>query len=315
MLSPFAVQLEAAVRTDTRMHDHRMPDAPSTAVLFEMLRSFTTLAKTLNLSQTCKILDCTRQTIRRHIDILEEIKGEKLFEVRDRQYSITEAGSRCVSEAEYLLNRCDAWLAGRSILSDEIDELERARYTDEQGHEFHAQQHPVNRIWIDSPPLLQRGLLAWSNARFQIEDPALELLKPYLLLYREYQSTWFCVSVGEKSSYASWHDWTRAKSAIGQPVTESPAGPEIRQFVTHAYTQVFHGGGARLDHIFARLSREKNGPLLPVSFQRLLMSCSLPDGGPVLASLVARTHRLDIPDLSPDKITSMPKDLVMEFDI
>ena len=163
--------------------------------------------------------------------------------------------------------------------------------------------------------MLQRGLLAWSNARFQIEDPALEPLKPYLLLYREYQSTWFCVSVGEKSSYASWHDWTRAKSAIGQPVTESPAGPEIRQFVTHAYTQVFHGGGARLDHIFARLSREKDGPLLPVSFQRLLMSCSLPDGGPVLASLVARTHRLDIPDLSPDKITSMPKELVMEFDI
>lgn len=288
-----------------------MPHAPSPAVLFEMLRSFTTLAKTLNLSQAVRILDCTRQTVRRHIDILEEIRGEKLFEVRDRQYSITEAGSRSVIEAEYLLERCEAWLAGRSIHSESVDGLVRAR----QGDEFCAQQHPISRIWIDSPPLLQKGFQAWSNAHFRIEAPEMAHVKPYLLIYRQHQSTWIFVSVGELSSYATWHDWTWVKSALGRSVRGSPTGPEIRTFVSQAYTQVFRGGGARLDHIHARISRTKDGPLLPVSFQRLLLSCTLPDGEPVLASIVARTHRLDIPSLSQDKIRAMPDDLLMDFDI
>ena len=292
-----------------------MPRSPSPAVFYEMLRSFTTLAKTLNLSQTVRILDCTRQTVRRHIDTLEEIRGTKLFEVRDRQYIITEAGAQSVTEAQYLLERSEAWLAGRSIFSEIVDGLDRAGYADEQGYEFHAQQHPINRIWVDSPPLLQKGFQAWAIARFEIEDAAMAPLRPYILLYREYQSNWFCVSVGEKSSYATWHDWTRAKSAIGRPVSESPTGPEIRNFVTQAYTQVYRGGGARLDHIYARLSRTEGGPLLPVCFQRLLMNCTLPDGQPVLASICARTHALDIPGLSRDKILAMPSDLMMEFEI
>ena len=288
-----------------------MSQTPSPAVLFEMLRSFTTLAKTLNLSRTCRILNCTRQTVRRHIDILEQLKGETLFHVRDRQYSITEAGSRSAIEAQYLLDRCEAWLAGRSIYSEEVGGLVSAR----QGDEFYAQQHPINRIWIDSPPLLQTGFQAWSNARFRIEAEEMEEVRPYLLVYRQHQSTWIFVSVGEKSSYATWHDWTWVKSALGRSVRGSPTGPEIRTFVSQAYTQVFRGGGARLDHIYVRLSRTKGGPLLPVGFQRLLLSCALPDGEPVLASLVARTHRLDIPGLDRDKILAMPEDLLMEDDI
>ena len=292
-----------------------MPKTPNPAVLFEMLRSFTTLAKTLNLSQTVRILDCTRQTVRRHIDTLEEIRGAKLFEVKDRQYSITEAGSQSVIEAQYLLDRSEAWLAGRSIFTEDVDGLVRATYTDQEGHEFHAQQHPINRIWIDSPPLLPKSFQAWSNARFRIEDPAMEPVRPYMLLYREYQSNWFSVAIGDKSSYASWHDWTRAKSAIGRPIQESPADPEVRTIITQAYAQVLRVGGSRLDHIFARISRTKGGPLLPVSFQRLLLTCTLPDGTPLLASIVARTHRLDISGLSQDKIRAMPDDLLMEFDI
>jgi len=292
-----------------------MHQAPSPAVLFEMLRSFTTLAETLNLSQTVRILDCTRQTVRRHMDVLEEIKGEKLFEVRDRQYKLTEAGSRSVAGAEFLLKRSDAWLAGRTVHTKNVDGLDHASFQDEKGHDFHSQQHPISCIWQDSPLILQKSFQAWSNSRFQIEDPAMEEVKPYLLLYREFQSSWFCVGVGERSSYATWHDWTRAKSAIGRHVTESPAEPEIRQFVTRAYNQVFHGAGARLDHIYARISRTNGGPLLPVSFQRLLLSCALPDGSPILASVVARTHSLDIPGVSQEKIRAMPDDLLMEFEI
>ncbi len=64
--------------------------------MFEMLRSFTTLASTLNLSRAVIALGSTRQTVRRHIQQLEELRGEQLFEVHDRQYVLTEAGSRSV---------------------------------------------------------------------------------------------------------------------------------------------------------------------------------------------------------------------------
>ena len=44
-------------------------------LLFEILRSFTMLAATLNLSHAVKELGSTRQTVRRHISQLEDIKG------------------------------------------------------------------------------------------------------------------------------------------------------------------------------------------------------------------------------------------------
>ena len=67
--------------------------------MFEMLRSFTTLAETLNLSHAVVLLGSTRQTVRRHIQQLEEMRGEALFEVHDRQYVLTDAGDRSVREA------------------------------------------------------------------------------------------------------------------------------------------------------------------------------------------------------------------------
>ena len=65
---------------------------PST--LFDILRSFTTLANTLNLSETVEILGVTRQTVRRHINSLEEMKGIQLLELRNRRYYLTEAGEQ-----------------------------------------------------------------------------------------------------------------------------------------------------------------------------------------------------------------------------
>ena len=51
------------------------------SILFELLRSFSTLARTLNLSKAVRELGSTRQTVRRHIYLLEEARGEKLFSV------------------------------------------------------------------------------------------------------------------------------------------------------------------------------------------------------------------------------------------
>ena len=57
-----------------------------------MLQSFTALGQTLNLSKAVEQIGVTRQTIRRHVNDLEQLKNEKLFELHDRKYTLTAAG-------------------------------------------------------------------------------------------------------------------------------------------------------------------------------------------------------------------------------
>lgn len=281
-----------------------------------MMRSFTTLARTLNLSESVNQLGVTRQTIRRHIKTLEEIKGKPLFEVRNRNYTLTPEGQECLAEAERILAESEAWLSGHYVRRKNAGTaLEHAVYEDDRGHDFHAQQHPLSRVWVDAPPLLQEGFRAWANARFMVEAEEMERIRPYLLLYRQYEEDWICVGIGEKSSYATWFDWARVKSAIGRHVSDSPTQQEIKKFVAGAYTEIINEGGARLDHIYAQTPREKGGRPNPVSYQRLLMGCAFPDGSPVLASLVARTYTIDIPGLDHKKVLQMPEDSLMDFDI
>ncbi len=288
-----------------------MSPLPSRTVLFEMLRSFTVLARTLNLSQAVRILGSTRQTVRRHIDALEELRGEKLFELKDRQYALTDTGARSLKEAEAILARSEAWLAGDT---KSIDGLELVKCEDGQGHQYWSQQHRVSRLWVDDSPLLQCGFQCWANGSTSIEAPELAVIRPYLVVYRRQGDSWLCVEVGDKSSYMSWFGWTWAKSHIGCSVNEMPAGMTYARYIAQAYLEVYEGNSVRLDHIHTSMPREKGGPWVPVSFQRLLLGCTFPDGAFALAVLVDRSYNISIAGLSAERIRSMPVELLMEYD-
>lgn len=286
---------------------------PST--LFEILRSFTTLASTLNLSETVNRLGVTRQTVRRHINALEEIKGTRLFELRNRSYVLTEAGAQCYLEARTILDQTEAWLRGKAVRARRRGSLERITYTDEKGYSFHAQQHHLGRLWVDGPPLLRRGFEAWARAELQLEHPAMERIKSYRLVYRRLQDNWLCVEVGEASSYATWLGWEWAKSAIGRFSKDDPVGSDFDSFMSQSYHGVFVAGGARLDHIAGMIPRAREGQPIPVRFQRLLVGCRFPDGEPALVLFVARTNRIEISGLSSEEIPEMPPELLMEEEI
>lgn len=286
---------------------------PST--LFEILRSFTTLASTLNLSETVQRLGVTRQTVRRHINTLEELKGAKLFELRNRSYSLTDAGMQCRLEAQAILDQTEDWLRNKSVRARSRGALERVSYKDEQGYSFHAQQHHLGRLWVDAPPLLRRAFEAWSQAELQLEHPAMTSIKAYRLVYRRLQNSWLCVEVGESSSYATWLGWEWAKSAVGRFSQDDPVGTDFDNFMSQAYHGVFVAGGARLDHIAGLIPRARNAEAIPARFQRLLLGCVFPDGEPALALFVARTNRVEISGLGPDEIPEMPTELLMEDDI
>lgn len=287
--------------------------APGT--LFEILRSFTTLAQTLNLSETVGQLGITRQTVRRHINTLEEIKGTALFELRNRSYQLTDAGAECRAEAEAILRQAEALLQNRPVCLRSARAMERIVHTDAEGYTFHAQQHHLSRLWADAPPLLRRGFEAWSQAELQLEHPSMERIRCYRLVYRRLQDCWLCVEVGERSSYATWLGWEWAKSAVGRFSKDDPVGVDFDSFMSRPYFEVFASGTARLDHIAGTIPRGRNAPPVPVRFQRLLLGCRFPDGEPALALFVARTNRIEISDLPTDEIPEMPAELLMEEDI
>ena len=88
------------------------------ALLYEMIRSYTTLARTLNLSHAVDELGITRQTLRRHIAQLEQVRNESLFSVKDRRYELTPAGEAALPTAHDLLARIETWSMGQASQID-----------------------------------------------------------------------------------------------------------------------------------------------------------------------------------------------------
>ena len=292
--------------------DNYMKPYTAPAVLFEMLRSFTTLAATLNLSKTVEEIGVSRQTIRRHIDTLEDRIGHSLFVMEDRQYRLTPYGENVLQDAELLLSNAHAWLDGHSLSSDGLADI---RHQMEDGSFIYAQQHKISDIWNTATPLLQKGLQCWVAAKFQLEDKAMKKIKPYIVVYRLHDKDWICVSVGEKSSYATWLGWSWAKSAIGSNFIDDPVNSEADRFLLKAYDAVSRNEGIRYDHIATEMTRKEGEAPIPVNYQRLLFACTFPDGKPAIASLIARTNRIDIPGIDIEKFKPMPQEDLMEFEI
>lgn len=282
---------------------------PSQSILFELLRSFTTMARTLNLSHAVKELKSTRQTVRRHISQLEELRGEPLFELVDRQYKLTEAGRSALPEAEDLLARGMAWTQNHSAHSHGLFTV---NYSVPGVFEYHLQQHPISRVWENGSELMRNAVHAWAMASGQIEDSAMAIMRPHILIYRRQGDSWLCCEIGEESAFATWFGWAKARSSIGSTVEAMPGGEVIASLMNEPLSYIERCHGLRLDHVFTRIPRTEGGEVIPMSFQRLTMGGQFPDGSFALISVVQRTHDIDIPHLDEAMAHSMPQELVME---
>ncbi|SDO25597.1 regulatory helix-turn-helix protein, lysR family [Lutimaribacter pacificus] len=282
---------------------------PSHSVLFEALRSFTTLARTLNLSHAVKELNSTRQTVRRHVDQLEAMRGEELFELVDRQYRLTEAGQRALPEAEDLLARATAWSHGHASHANGLFTI---KYSAAGSFEYHLQQHPISKVWESGSELMRCAVRSWALAGGQIEDSAMAIMRPYLLVYRRQNDSWLCCEIGEESAFASWFGWAKARSSIGSILESFPGGSIIASLMNEPLEDIERCHGLRLDHVFTRVPREDGGDKIPMAFQRLTMGGEFPDGSFALLSVVQRTYDIAIPHLDDSIIRTMPEKLVMD---
>lgn len=284
----------------------------NSAILFELLRSFTTLARTLNLSKAVRELGSTRQTVRRHISLLEESKGLPLFVLEDRQYHLTDAGRHSITEAEELLARGEAWLNNQS---DHINGLSRLTYEGVEDFSYHMQQHPFGNIWNTGTPLLQQGFQCWADAKGEIEAKAFAPIRPYITVFRLLDDDWICAEVGSQSSYATWYGWQAERSSVGRAIVDMPGGIGFSKLLSKPFMEVCDQGGGRLDHIHTQIIGQHGPELIPITYQRLLLGCRFPDGSFALATLIDRTHNIDIAGLSEEQAESMPKEYIMGVEL
>lgn len=275
-------------------------DAPP-ALLFEMIRSFVTLASTLNLSHAVKELGSTRQTVRRHISQLEASMGAPLFMVEDRRYQLSTMGESVLPSAEDILARGKLWLAGQSRSVGELQRL----HAHKDDWDFYQQQQPLGQIWTDQSLLLRETFRAWTMAGGEIESPLFAHVRPYLIIYRQSDVGWICVEFGQKSVYVNWFGQDYARSSIGRPISQMPAGKEFSHLIYEAFDEVQAAQMVRLDHVFTRMPRGESEGLAPVAYQRLIMSGFFPDRSSAVMSLVVPVETVKIKGLDAAKFTSL----------
>lgn len=261
------------------------------ALLFEILRSYTALASTLNLSRAVEKLGTTRQTVRRHIALLEEAKGTPLFEVENRTYRLTKAGERALPEAEQLLMRGEAWLQS---VTGHVHGLAQLRISDGDEFVFFSQQYSIGELWQNAEPTIQQAMSDWVASKGQLHAQSFEEIRPYIMVFRQLNGRWIVTEVGEKSSMATWFGLSWARSAIGQELDNLPGGHGFRTLLQDAFNDVLASGGPRYEHIYTRITRYGDNIRRPISYQRLLLGGTYPDGSFALVSVVVRTLDVNI---------------------
>lgn len=269
-------------------------EAPPPALLFEMIRSFVTLAKTLNLSHAVKELGSTRQTLRRHIAALEAEMGAPLFVVDDRRYQLSTAGEAALPQARDILARGVTWLRGGAGSVGQLQYLK----AQVGGWRFYQEQKPIGLVWSQSSVLLRETFRAWGMAAGQIESDNLAHVRPYLMVYRESGGEWICVEFGEKSAYVSWFGIDYARSSIGRPIAQLPAGEEFGHMLNQAFFDIEATQSARLDHVFTRMPVKEGSGWEPIAYQRLMLAGFFPDGSPSVMTLVVPTAEVSIRGVS-----------------
>lgn len=292
---------------DNSFDKHRV--AP--ALLFEMIRSFVTLADTLNLSHAVKKLGSTRQTVRRHVSTLEEAMGLQLFLVDDRQYFLTTEGERALPDARDILARGTTWLQGQSSTIGHLQHL-KAKVGD---WDFYQEQQPLGQIWTDKSVLIRETFRAWAMSAGEIENPLFSHVRPYLIIYRQAEIGWICVEFGQKSVYVNWFGQDFARSSIGRPLSQMPAGEEFSHLMYEAFDEVQSTQTARLDHVFTRMPQKDGNSLSPVAYQRLILSGFFPDRSPAVMSLILPVDNVCISGLEPEKLASLDPVEPIGFDL
>lgn len=282
-------------------------------ISLDMLRAFVAVAETLNLSAAARQLGVTRQTLRRNLDDLEALRGAALLRFDGQRYGLTATGAEGLADAQRILTWAGSWDSRSPFTLHRVGGFEHARGLGPDGRPFFSQQHSLASLAGEGLPLIRLGFSAWGQALARLDHPAMQALRPYMVIFRRRGGSWIFAEVGERSAYARWFGTAYARSAMGTVWDTDRAGNLYNRFIAHAYREVHDGGAIRFDHLHVWLPRDDDR-VQPVSFQRLLAGCVLADGSPALVMLSAITNRIRIAALDGGAVAQVPGALLMDHD-
>lgn len=257
----------------------------------ELLQAFLAFAKVPNVSLSSKELGISRPTMLRRLKKLEEMCAQPLvMRVRHSSYELTDFGAAFRIEAE-------AWLRqGANLVSGQGGMLSGLLHSSPEihGEPFHIQQHPLHNVWSHSSDLIAKMLDCWTQARGWLQADSFLPVREHAIVARAFNNEFLLISIGEKAPMMEWLGREWCESSIGKPLSSTVISSAADRVITHSYLQCLRFGTPWYDHVSIELPSPTLGGAQRTNYRRLVMPCKLPDGSPVIASVVELSDDLVI---------------------
>lgn len=261
--------------------------------IIALLEGFLVVAETLNISQAAKTLKISRVTLQNRLRTLEKLCGYKLLEFDSHnRYKLTTRAENWAQEVRIWLRQGDDIFS----LSDE-----RARgllqSSPQDGEPYYWQQHPVNDLWEHDTPYLKSMFTAWVKAEAQFDNPALALVCDNAIMARLRDNEFVIMGIGKNAAIMNWLGREWCLSAVGKPLSSTAISTKADQIVTYAYRQAILLGSPWYDHVSMEMPKPVKDTHERAHYRRLVLPCKLPDGSPMIASVVELSDELVIGDV------------------
>ena len=264
----------AVVQVENTLKANKAPP-----LLFEMAKTFVELAETLNLEHTKNNLGVTRQTVKRHLSTLEEEKGGRLFEIRDRQYTLTKLGAESLEDAKEIVASGLAWLTNET---GHHDGLLKINIRSDTGFYFSSQAHSLTRLWKEGPETLQNTMKLWTNSAGALFTNDMQEAKSRFIIYRKLANEWICTEIGAQSYLAAILGPVWAMTSVGRPLTFGVGSETNIRTLRRPFDDVAKTQGAHYDVAATRIELLGADETMDCEFERLILGAHYPDYSPAL---------------------------------
>ena len=256
-----------------------------------LFRSFLAFAESLNIVHTANELSISRLTLKNRLKALERLCNCKLFELDvHRRYKLTPRAEIWFQEIKSWMQRGeDLFLFSEEKVSGLIRSI-----SSPDSEPFYSQQHPVSALWEHDTPYLQTMLADWVKAKGQCYNPAFSRVEKNSFLARLRGSEFIIVGIGKNAAIMDWLGREWCLSAIGKPLSSTAISTKADKIVTYAYRQVIMSGTPWYDHVSMEMPRPVHDTSERAYYRRLILPCKLPDGSPLVASIVELSDDLEI---------------------
>ena len=236
----------------------------------------------------------SRGTLQNRLKLLEKLCGYCLLELDNHnRYKLTARAESWAQEVKVWLRQGEDIFA----LSDERVKGLLQSFPQQHGESLYCQQHPLNCLWEHNTPYLKSMMQTWMEAEGMFNSPAFTHVRDNAILARLYDDKFIIMEIGKKAAMMDWLGSKWCLSAVGKPLSSTAMSSKADHIITYSYRQAILQGTPWYDHVSTELLRPEKGRLERAYYRRLVLPCKLPDGSPLIASVIELSDELVFGDL------------------